>query len=103
MALSRERTSFSSSAFACQSFQPQVTMVITSINHGRDRSLSRPALTCSHSRRCAGSRQHVRCPIAPLLPVCLLNPGVRAGGREQALSLSHRQQSRSQPKVEDVA
>ena len=71
MAPSRKRTSFSSSAFACQSFQPQVTMVITS---SRDRSLSRPALTCSHSRRCVGFqcvgfRQHVGFPITPLLPV----------------------------------
>ena len=69
MAPSRKRTSFSSSAFACQSFQPQVTMVITSINHGRDRSLSRPALACSHSKRCAGFRQHVGPPITPMLPV----------------------------------
>lgn len=69
MAPSRERTSFSSSAFACQSFQPQVTMVITSTNHGRDRSLSKPALSCSHSRRRASFRQHIGSPTAPLLLV----------------------------------
>ena len=69
VAPSRERTSFSCSAFACQSFQPRVTMVITSINHGSDRSLSKPALTCSHCRWCPGFLQHVGPQFVPLLPV----------------------------------
>lgn len=87
MAQSRERTSFCS-ASDCQSFQPLVTMVITNINHSSDRSLSRPALTCSHCRWCTSFLQHTGPQTEPLHPMprgckdSLPDPGVNAGGRK---------------------
>lgn len=45
-------------------------MAITNINHGSDRSLCRPALTCSSHRWCTGFLQHTGPQSVPLQPGC---------------------------------
>lgn len=108
MAQSRERTSFSCSAFDCQSSQPRVTMVITSINHSSDRSLSRPALTRSCCRWHTSFLRHAVPQLVFLYPaacaqglprtVPLPDPGVDAGGRKWTSSLLHPSQALGQKK-----
>lgn len=92
VAPSRGRTSFSCSASHCQSFQPRVTMAITTMNHRSDRSLSRPALTRSSCRWCTGFLQYAGPSLCPCSPaagaqgpqriVYLPDPGVDTGGRK---------------------